>query len=59
MAFAMRSPRARARLAVLLIVLIALVGAATYWWLNRNRITTDDAFIDGNAVTLAPRLPGA
>ncbi len=57
-AFALRAPRTRARLAVLLIVLVALLGAVAYWWLNRNRVTTDDAFIDGNAVTLAPRVGG-
>ena len=50
--------RARARLALGLVVLIALAAAGTYWWLTRNEITTDDAFIDGHAITLAPRIAG-
>ena len=57
-AFALHSPRTRARLAVLLIVLAVAGFAGAEWWLGRNQVTTDDAFIDGNAVTLAPRVSG-
>ena len=53
-----RSGRARARLAVILIVLAVAAGAAGEWWLTRNEITTDDAFIDGHAITLAARVAG-
>jgi membrane fusion protein (multidrug efflux system) len=53
-----RSPRARARLAVLMIVLAGAAAATGYWWLTRNEIGTDDAFIDGHAITVAPQVAG-
>ncbi|MDE2582913.1 MAG: HlyD family secretion protein [Rhodospirillales bacterium] len=53
-----RSGRPRARLAVLLIALALIGGAIGYWWLTRNEVTTDDAFIDGHAVTVAPQVAG-
>ena len=43
---------------LLLIVLVALAGAAGYWYLTRNEATTDDAYTDGNAVTIAPQVAG-
>ena len=54
-----RPGHARARLAVLLVVLVAMIAATGYWWLTRNEISTDDAFIDGHAVTVAPQVAGA
>jgi membrane fusion protein (multidrug efflux system) len=38
--------------------LAALVGAAVYWFVTRNIETTDDAFIDGDALQIAPRVGG-
>ncbi len=43
---------------LLLIVLAALVGAAGYWYLTKDEATTDDAYTDGNAVTIAPQVAG-
>jgi membrane fusion protein (multidrug efflux system) len=37
------------------VLAVAVIGGATYWWLNRGLVSTDDAFVDGNAVTLSPR----
>ncbi|HTW72426.1 MAG TPA: HlyD family secretion protein [Acetobacteraceae bacterium] len=54
--------RRRTRLAkvlLLLIVLAAIAGAVGYWYLTRNEATTDDAYTDGNAVTVAPQVAGA
>jgi membrane fusion protein (multidrug efflux system) len=36
------------------------VGAAGggYWWLTRNQVATDDAFIDGNVVSVAAQVVG-
>ena len=54
-------PRRRNRLAkvlLLLIVLAAVAGAVGYWYLTRNEATTDDAYTDGNAVTIAPQVAG-
>jgi membrane fusion protein (multidrug efflux system) len=43
---------------LLLIVVIALAGAAGYWYLTKDEATTDDAYTDGNAVTIAPQVAG-
>jgi len=54
-------PQGRKRLAkvlLLLIVLAAVAGAVGYWYLTRNDATTDDAYTDGNAVTIAPQVAG-
>ncbi|HUB15535.1 MAG TPA: HlyD family secretion protein [Acetobacteraceae bacterium] len=48
-----------AKLLLLLIVVAALGGAVGYWYLTRNEATTDDAYTDGNAVTIAPQVAGA
>jgi membrane fusion protein, multidrug efflux system len=43
---------------LLLIALVALAGAAGYWYLTKDAATTDDAYTDGNAVTIAPQVAG-
>lgn len=47
-----------AKLVLLLIVLIATAGAATYRYLTRNEASTDDAYTDGHAITVAPQVSG-
>src|SRR5262245_12833849 len=37
---------------------VAALGGGAYWWSVRNLESTDDAFIDGNAVALMPRIEG-
>ncbi|WGJ13841.1 HlyD family secretion protein [Methylocapsa sp. D3K7] len=40
-------------------VLALLAGAGIYYWLStRNIVSTDDAFIDGRAVNIAPQVSG-
>ena len=40
-------------------VLALLAGAGIYYWVsNRNIVSTDDAFIDGRAVNIAPQVSG-
>jgi membrane fusion protein (multidrug efflux system) len=54
-----RSRRASyAKWVLLLIVLVAAAGAATYWYLTRDLATTDDAYTDGRAIALAPQVAG-
>ena len=43
---------------LLLIVLVAAAGATTYWYLTRDEATTDDAYTDGRAITVAPQVAG-
>lgn len=46
------------RVIFLLVLLLVAIGAFFYWWMNRNLIDTDDAYTDGRAVTVAPRISG-
>jgi membrane fusion protein (multidrug efflux system) len=48
----------RWRLLVLLIVLLLVIGSVAYWYLTRNDVSTDDAFIDGDVVQLSPKVAG-
>lgn len=51
-------PRSKKPLIILAVVIVVLaIGALIYWFATRNELTTDDAYIDGNAVTMAPRSP--
>jgi membrane fusion protein, multidrug efflux system len=40
------------------VVLLLLVGGLYYWWSTRNLESTDDAYTDGRAVTIAPQVSG-
>ncbi|MBW4022999.1 MAG: biotin/lipoyl-binding protein [Proteobacteria bacterium] len=42
----------------LLVLVVIAIGGFIYWWSGRNYIDTDDAFTDGRAVTIAPRVSG-
>jgi membrane fusion protein, multidrug efflux system len=52
-----KSGRLRRLLAIFVLAAVA-TGGATYWWLNRGLVSTDDAFVDGDSVTLSPRVDG-
>ncbi|MCS2172173.1 HlyD family secretion protein [Scandinavium sp. TWS1a] len=41
-----------------IVVVVMLIIALVWWFLTRNEETTDDAFTDGNAVTIAPKTAG-
>ncbi len=49
---------AQAKWVLLLIVLTAVAGATFYWYVTRDEATTDDAYTDGHAVTVAPQVSG-
>ncbi len=54
-----RSRRAaRAKWVLLLVVLIAAGGALAEWYVTKDSATTDDAYTDGHAVTIAPQISG-
>jgi membrane fusion protein (multidrug efflux system) len=41
------------------VIALLLIGGASYWWTTRNLESTDDAYTDGRAVTIAPQVSGA
>ncbi len=43
---------------LLLVAIVAASGAGAYWFLTKDRATTDDAYTDGRAITVAPRVSG-
>ena len=47
-----------AKLVLLLIVLFAVAGGATHWYLTRDAASTDDAYTDGHAIAVAPQVSG-
>jgi membrane fusion protein (multidrug efflux system) len=40
------------------IVLLIAIIAFIWWFATRNQVTTDDAYTDGNAITIAPKVSG-
>jgi membrane fusion protein, multidrug efflux system len=48
----------RAKLVLLLVVLVAVIGATGYWFVTKDQATTDDAYTDGHAITVAPQVSG-
>ena len=41
-----------------IVVILAAVIALVFWIAKRNQVTTDDAYTDGNTVTMAPKVSG-
>jgi membrane fusion protein, multidrug efflux system len=58
---AMQRQRARPWVKGVIIVaaILLIVGALIYWLATRNEVSTDDAFVDGRAASIAPRVAGA
>jgi membrane fusion protein (multidrug efflux system) len=42
----------------LLVIALLAAGGVYYWWSTRNIESTDDAYTDGRAVTVAPQISG-
>ncbi len=40
------------------VVILAIIGGLIYWLLTRNLATTDDAYTEGNAVSIAAKISG-
>jgi membrane fusion protein (multidrug efflux system) len=38
------------------VFLLAVIGGAGYWFMTRNQESTDDAYTEGNAVSIAPKV---
>jgi membrane fusion protein (multidrug efflux system) len=46
------------RLIIIALVVVIALGAGTYWFVTRNSESTDDAFTDGRAIMIAPKVSG-
>jgi membrane fusion protein (multidrug efflux system) len=40
------------------VVVVAAIIAFIFWFAKRNQVTTDDAFTDGNTISMAPKVSG-
>jgi len=40
------------------VVLLLILGGLIWWFATRNQVSTDDAYTDGDAVTIAPKVSG-
>lgn len=43
---------------LIIAVVLAVIGAAVYWYVTRNEESTDDAYTEGNAAMIAPKVSG-
>jgi len=41
-----------------IVVVVALIAGLIYWFATRNEQTTDDAYTDGRAISIASNVPG-
>lgn len=48
----------RVAIIAVLVVLVCAIAAGVYWWLTRNLVATDDAFVQADIVQVAPRVTG-
>ena len=52
-----KPPKSKKHTFAFILLLIAALGSGM-WWMNRNKVETDDAFIAGRVVTIAPKVGG-
>lgn len=43
---------------LIIVVVLAVIGGAVYWYLTRDQESTDDAYTEGNAASIAPKVSG-
>ena len=46
-------------LLILAVVLLLIVAGAVFWYVNRGKVVTDDAQVDGHVVPVSPRVSRA
>jgi membrane fusion protein (multidrug efflux system) len=51
-------PGRRPLIALAAVVVVLMISGGWYYLSTRNQETTDDAFTDGNTVTIAPKVEG-
>ncbi len=51
--------KSRWPLVILAVVTVAaIIGGVVYWWATRDQEDTDDAYTEGNAISIAPKISG-
>ena len=54
-----KKPRSKKPLIILgIVILVMLIAGLIYWLATRNLESTDDAYTEGNTVTMAPKVSG-
>jgi membrane fusion protein (multidrug efflux system) len=54
-----KKPKSRMPIIILVVVaVIAVIGGLIFWLMTRNQESTDDAYTEGNAVSIAPKVSG-
>lgn len=54
-----KKPKSKLPIIILIILaVLALIGGLIYWLMTRNQESTDDAYTEGNAVSIAPKVSG-
>jgi len=54
-----KKSKSRTPIIVLIVVaVIAIIVGLIFWLMTRNQESTDDAYTEGNAVSIAPKVPG-
>ena len=44
---------------LIVVVILAIIGGAIYWFLTKDQQSTDDAYTEGNAISLVPKVSGS
>ncbi len=54
-----KKPKSKLPIIILIAVaVIVIIGGLIYWFMTRNQESTDDAYTEGNAVSIAPKVSG-
>ncbi len=53
-----KGPGKKPLIILAIVVIIILIIAGIWWFATRNEVSTDDAYTDGDAVTIAPKVSG-
>ena len=54
-----KKPKSRMPIIILAAVaVVAIIGGLIYWLMTRNQESTDDAYTEGNAVSISPKVGG-
>lgn len=43
---------------LVVVVILAIIGGVIYWFLTKNEQSTDDAYTEGNAISIVPKVSG-